>query len=380
MIPYGRQCIEPDDMAAVLAVLRSSRLTCGQAVGAFEAAVAEYVGAGHAVAVSSGTAALHAAMAALGIGPGDEVVIPAITFAATANCVLYQNARPVVVDVNPDTLLVDPAAVAAAITPRTKAVIAVDYAGQPCDYIALEDLCRARGLTLVADACHSLGGYDEQGRMVGTLATLTALSFHPVKHVTTGEGGMVITGDARLAARMRRFRSHGIDSDFAHRQNSRAHRYEVIESGYNYRLSDINCALGASQMRKLPRFLEARRRIAARYDVAFEGLPNVVPLPRRPGIIHAFHLYVVRFQGVAATRRDEAFDMLLDAGIGANVHYPPVHLHPYFQQVLGTGPGLCPNAEAAYAAILTLPLHPLLTDGEIEHVIETVQRIDRFFG
>ncbi|MHC1713413.1 MAG: DegT/DnrJ/EryC1/StrS family aminotransferase [Solidesulfovibrio sp.] len=380
MIPYGRQCIEPDDLEAVLAVLRSPRLTCGQAVDDFESAVAEYVGAGHAVAVSSGTAALHAAMAALGIGPGDEVVVPAITFAATANCVLYQNARPVVVDVDPATLLVDPAAVAAAVTPKTKAVIAVDYAGQPCDYVALEGLCRERGLTLVADACHSLGGADEQGRLVGTLATLTALSFHPVKHVTTGEGGMVVTGDAMLAAHMRRFRSHGIDSDFARRQHSRSHRYEVIEPGYNYRLSDINCALGASQMRKLPRFLEARKHVAARYDAAFEGLSTLAPLVRRPGIEHAFHLYVVRLRGAAVARRDEAFDMLLGAGIGANVHYPPVHLHPYFRKRLGTGPGLCPNAEAAYAAILTLPLHPLLTDNEIEHVIKTVQQIDKVFA
>lgn len=376
MIPYGCHCIEEDDLEAVLAVLRSPRLTCGPAVAAFEAAVADFVGAGQAVAVSSGTAALHAAMAALNVGPGDEVIVPALTFAATANCVLYQNARPVVVDVSPDTLLLDPAAAATAVTSRTKAVIAVDYAGQPCDYEALGALCRERGIALVADACHSLGGRDDKGRSVGTLAAISVLSFHPVKHVTTGEGGMALTDDAALAARMRRFRSHGIDADFASRQNARAHSYEVVEPGYNYRLSDIQCALGTSQMGKLSRFLAVRQAIAARYDAAFADLSILAPLAVRPGVVHAYHLYVVRLQGRAARRRDEAFRRLLDAGIGVNVHYPPVHLHPYFRQVLGTGPGQCPEAEAAAREILTLPLHPRLTEDEIGRVIATVRDLE----
>lgn len=375
MIPYGRQMIDDDDLEAVLAVLRSPRLTCGPAVEAFEAAMAAATGARHAVAVSSGTAALHAAMAALEVGPGDEVIVPALTFAATANCVLYQNARPVIVDVSPDTLLLDPDAVAAAVTPRTKAVIAMDYAGQPCDYAALASLCRQHGIALAADACHSLGAKDELGRSVGTLARVSALSFHPVKQVTTGEGGMALTDDAALAARMRRFRSHGIDADFASRQDARTHSYAVVEPGYNYRLSDIHSALGTSQLRKLPRFLALRRAIAARYDAAFADLTSLGPLAVRPGVDHAYHLYVVRLTGPAAARRDEAFGRLLDAGIGVNVHYPPLNLHPYFRSLLGTGPGQCPQAEAASRSILTLPLHPALTDDEVSYIIETVYRL-----
>ena len=380
MIPYGRHMVDEDDIAAVVAVLRSSRLTCGAAVDAFEAAVGGYCGADHAVAVSSGTAGLHASMAALRVGSGDEVVVPALTFAATVNCVLYQNAKPVIVDVDADTLLIDPDAVARAITPRTRAVIAVDYAGQPCDYVALEALCRDRGVALVADACHSLGGCDERVRAVGALAAVTVLSFHPVKHVTTGEGGMALTDDPELAARMRRFRSHGMDADFSSRQASQSHRYEVVEPGYNYRLSDIQCALGASQMRKLPAFLEARRRIAASYDAAFADLPFLAPLGRRPGVNHAWHLYVVRFRGPAAGRRDEAYTALLDAGLGVNVHYPPVHLHPHFRRLLGAGPGLCPRAEAAAGEILTLPLHPGLIEEETGRVIRAVRELGRIFS
>lgn len=380
MIPYGRQFLDEDDIAAVVAVLRSSRLTCGEAVPAFETAVAGYCGAAHGVAVSSGTAALHTAMAALEIGPGDEVIVPALTFAATANCVLYQNARPVIVDVRPDTLLLDPKAVERAITPETRAVIAVDYAGQPCEYAVLGALCRRHGLHLVADACHSLGARDEQDRPVGTLAGLSALSFHPVKHITTGEGGMVLTDNAALAARMRRFRSHGIDADFATRKASGAHQYAVVESGWNYRLSDIQCALGTSQLRKLPGFLEVRRRIAARYDAAFCDLPFLSPLGRRAGVSHAWHLYVVRLRGNAATRRDSAYAALLEAGIGVNVHYPPLHLHPYFRRVLGTGPGQCPQAEAACASILTLPLHPGLTETDIATVIGAVRGLAGLLG
>jgi perosamine synthetase len=380
MIPYGRQFLDEDDIAAVVAVLRSSHLTCGAAVPAFETAVAGYCGAAHGVAVSNGTAALHTAMAALSIGPGDEVIVPALTFAATANCVLYQNARPVIVDVTPDTLLMDPAAVERAITPKTRAVIAVDYAGQPCDYATLGAICRQHDLHLVADACHSLGGRDEQGRPVGTLARLTALSFHPVKHITTGEGGMVLTDDDALAARMRRFRSHGADADFATRQAGGAHRYAVVESGWNYRLSDIQCALGSSQLHKLPGFLDARRRIAARYDAAFSNCSFLSPLARRAGVSHAWHLYVVRLRGHAATHRDAAYAALLEAGIGVNVHYPPLHLHPYFRRTLGTGPGQCPQAEAAGNSILTLPLHPGLTEDDIATVIGAVQGLARLLG
>ena len=361
MIPYARQSVDEDDIRAVAEVLRSDWLTTGPVVPAFEEAVARFAGAAHGVAVSSGTAALHAMCHVLGIGPGDEVLVPAITFAATANAVLYGGAAPVFVDVDPDTLLMDPADLARKATPRAKAAIAVDYAGQPCDYDALAAVCRERGITLLADACHSLGAADK-GRPVGTLAAMTALSFHPVKHIATGEGGMALTDDAETAKRLRRFRSHGIDADARERERLGSWHYAMVELGYNYRISDINCALGLSQLAKLPAFLARRREIAAIYDAAFADAPDVSPLAVRPGVAHAYHLYVVRL--AADVDRGAVFTALRAAGVGTNVHYIPVHLHPYYREHLGTGPGLCPAAEAAYARILSLPMFPALTDAQ----------------
>lgn len=349
MIPYGRQWLDADDEQEVLAALRSGWLTTGPRVEEFERSVTSFTGAVHGVAVSSGTAALHTAMFALGIGPGDEVVVPPMTFAATANAVLYMGGTPVFADVDPATLLLDPAAAEARITPRTKAIVGVDYAGQPCDWDALRAVADRHGLALVADGCHALGAED-RGRKVGVLADMTVFSFHPVKHVATGEGGMVVTDDAALAARCRLFRNHGITTDHRQRVESGGWFYEMTELGYNYRITDIQCALGVSQMRKLPAFLARRREIAARYDAAFAQGP-VRPLDKRPESLHAYHLYVVR-----VAERDRVFRELRAAGVGVNVHYIPVHLHPYYRKTLGTGPGLCPVAEAAYADILSLPM------------------------
>lgn len=365
-LPYGRQIVDEEDIRAVEDVLRSDWLTTGPLGEQFENAVCRYVGARFGVAVSSGTAALHAAMSALKIGPGDEVIVPPMTFAATANCVLYQGARPVFADVEPETLLIDPARVEDAITPRTRAVIGVDYAGQPCDWDALRALADKYGLALVADSCHALGA-ALNGRKVGTLADITCFSFHPVKHITTGEGGMAVTGDERLARRMRMFRSHGIESSASQREQSGQWFYEMTELGYNYRLTDFQCALGLSQLRKLDDWLMRRRALAGRYDAllaAPEYAGRVCSLRVAPGAVHARHLYVVRH-----SERDSVFTRLRAEGIGANVHYVPVHLHPYYRRTLGTGEGFCPVAEAAYAEILTLPLWPGMTDGDVERVV-----------
>jgi hypothetical protein len=243
MLPYGRQTIGGDDIAAVVETLRSDWLTTGPKVGEFERAFAAYTGAAEAVAVTNGTAALHAAMAALDIGPGDEVIVPPMTFAASANCVVYQGGTPVFADVDADTLLIDPAEVERRISPRTRAIVAVDYAGQPCDYDALQAIADEHGLALVADACHALGGSDH-GRPVGTLADLSTFSLHPVKHITTGEGGVITTNDPELAARMRIFRNHGITSDHRQREQQGSWFYEMTDLGYNYRLTDVQCALG----------------------------------------------------------------------------------------------------------------------------------------
>ena len=363
-LPYGRQEIDDVDVAAVVETLRSDWLTTGPKVDEFETALAGVSGVAHAVAVSSGTAALHTAFHALGIGPGDEVVVPPLTFAATANAALYCGATPVFADVDAATLLLDPAAAEAAVTPRTKAIAAVDYAGQPCDYPALREICDRRGLKLVADACHSLGG-DLAGAPVGSLADASCFSFHPVKHVTTAEGGAVVTDHDEAALRARRFRNHGIDSDHRSRAAAGAWFYEQVDLGFNYRLSDLQCALGLSQLDRLPGWIERRRSLAARYDELLAQVDGVHPLAVRRQAGHAYHLYVVQVDG----DRDAIFAALRDGGIGANVHYVPVHLHPYHRERLGTGPGLCPVAEAAYERILSLPLFPAMTDGDVDRVV-----------
>jgi UDP-4-amino-4,6-dideoxy-N-acetyl-beta-L-altrosamine transaminase len=370
-LPYGRQSIDEEDIAAVVAALRSDWLTTGPRVDEFEQAFAEVTGAAHAVAVSSGTAALHAIYHVLGLGAGDEVIVPPLTFAATANAVLYVGATPVFADVDPATLLLDPDAVVRAIGPRTRAIVAVDYAGQPCDYAALRRIADEHGLALVADACHSLGG-AYQGRPVGTLADLTAFSLHPVKHVTTGEGGVVTTDDPELARRLRRFRNHGIDTDHRARAAAGAWFYEQVELGFNYRISDVQCALGTSQLRKLPAWIERRRDLAARYAELLTRVPAARPLASRSGAEHAYHLYVVDVPS-----RDDVFARLRAAGIGANVHYVPVHLHPYYRDRLGTGPGLCPAAEEAYGRILSLPLFPAMADLDIYRVVSALEQATR---
>lgn len=374
MLPYGRQTISEDDIQAVVDVLRSDWLTTGPMVERFERAVAHRVGAAEAVAVSSGTAALHAAMFALGIGPGDEVIVPTMTFAATANCVVYQGGLPVFADVDPETLLLGPEQVEARLTPRTRAIIAVDYAGQPCDYEALGRIARRHDLALVADASHALGAADH-GRPVGSLADLSAFSLHPVKPITSGEGGLITTNDQDLAQRMRQFRNHGITTDHRQRAEVGSWHYEMIALGYNYRLTDIQCALGLSQLTKLDGWTARRQEIAGMYDHQLATVPGVRPLGARDGVLHARHLYVVRVdREVAGLDRAALFAALRGAGIGTAVHYIPVHLHPYYRERFGTVPGLCPVAERAYEEILSLPLFPAMSDDDVKLVVTTLER------
>ena len=372
-IPYGRHWIDEDDIQAVVDVLRSDWITTGPKVLEFEQTVADFVGVKEAVAVSSGTAALHAAMNAIGIGPGDEVILPPLTFAATANAIVFQGGTPVFADVDPETLLIDPAQVETKISPRTKAIIAVDYAGQPCGYDALKELANLHNLILVADACHSLGA-TYKGRNVGTLADLTIFSFHPVKHITTGEGGMVVTDNTQLAKQIRLFRNHGINSDFREREKNKSWFYEMVDLGYNFRLSDLQCALGISQLKKLPGFLKARIEIAKRYDNAFEDLENITPLLIKEQRQSAYHLYVVKseFESFGWTR-SEFFKKMHRAGIGVNVHYIPVHLHPFYRKHFKTKIGLCPIAESAYKKIVSLPIFPQMTKDDVNHVIQMIR-------
>ena len=368
-IPYGKQFIADEDIAAVVEALRSDWLTTGPRVEEFERAFAKTVGAQEAVSVSSGTAALHAAVFAAGIGPGNEVIVPAMTFAASANCVVFQGGTPVFADVDPETLLIDVDSAASRITAKTKAILAVDYAGQPCDYDALRALADARGLSLIADGCHSLGGRYHD-RPVGGLADLTAFSFHPVKHITTGEGGMISTDRPELATRMREFRNHGITTDSRQREKQGSWYYEMVSLGFNYRLTDFQCALGIAQLRRLADWVRERQDLARRYDAAFSPETGIHPLRTAPGVAHARHLYVVRVDA----DRGGVFRSLRENGIGVNVHYIPVHLHPYYRSRFGTGPGLCPVAEDAYEKILSLPMFPGLTDDDSEEVIRSVRK------
>ena len=369
MIPYGRQYIDKSDIEAVVEVLQSDWLTTGPKVKEFEESVAEYVGVKSAVAVSSGTAALHSAMYAIGIGPGDEVLIPSMTFAATANCVVFQGGVPVFVDVEADTLLIDPEEVERKVTDRTKAIIAVDYAGQPCDYDRLQEIADRRNLAIVTDGCHSLGA-EYNGRKVGGVADMTAFSFHPVKHITTGEGGMVTTDNPEYEKRLRIFRNHGMTSDFRQREEQGTWYYEIVDLGYNYRITDFQCALGLSQLQKLPDFLKRRKDLSEQYEEAFSSVQEINPLDVKHNVNHAYHLYVIRvdFESLGCERTD-IFQRLREKGIGVNVHYIPLHLHSFYQKRFGSGRGLCPVAEEAYESIMSIPIHPGMNNEDSNEVI-----------
>ncbi|MDQ7831825.1 MAG: DegT/DnrJ/EryC1/StrS family aminotransferase [Desulfovibrionaceae bacterium] len=368
IISYGRHLIDQADIDAVTEALQSGWLTGGPAIVAFEEAVARLCGAAHAVAVCNGTAALHCAMHALRVAPGDEVIVPPMTFCATANAVVYQGGEPVFADVAPGTLLLDPASVEASLTPRTKGIVAVDYAGQPCDYDALRAIADAHGLFLAADACHSLGG-AWNGRPVGSLADVTCLSFHPVKHITTGEGGMILCDDPLLAETMRRFRNHGIDADPARRAEQGVWRYDMGFLGHNYRITDIQCALGGSQLDKLPQWLTRRREVAAMYAQALRNMADVSPLEEVPGATHALHLYVVRIASRPKPLRDAVLSGLRARGVQANVHYVPANRHSYYRQRLGDGASGTPVCDKAFEEILSLPMHAGLTDEDVRHVL-----------
>jgi perosamine synthetase len=364
-LPYGRQEISDPDIKAVVEALCSGWLTTGPRVPQFEDAFAKWCGARHGVAVNSGTAALHAAMRALRLKPGDEVIVPAITFAASANAAIYEGGVPVFADVEPDTMLIDVKSAASKITSKTRAIVAVDYAGQPADYDALRALVQDRGIALIADACHAPGA-TYKGRSVGTLGDISCFSFHPVKHLTTCEGGMCLTDDAEMAAHMRRFRNHGIDSDHRSREKSGTHAYDMRELGYNYRLPDVQCALGLAQLSRLGEWVRARQHIAALYDQALAGLKSVEALKTRADRTNAHHLYVVKLD--SAINRDQVFAQLRNNGIGANVHYAPVHLHSYYRE-RGYKAGIAPVAEAVSRQLLTLPMFPAMTANDVERVV-----------
>ena len=328
MIPYGRQIIEDDDIQAVVDVLKSDYLTTGPKIAEFEKSVADYVGAKYAVAVSNGTAALHAACFAAGIGAGDEVITTPITFAASANCVLYCGGKPVFADIDPQTYNIDAEDIKRKITARTKAIIPVHLAGQPCDMDAIHKIAEEYRLTVIEDGAHALGSVYK-GKKIGALSDMTTFSFHPVKPITTGEGGMVVTDDEDLYQKLVLFRSHGITRDASLlTEDGGPWFYQQLELGYNYRITDIQCALGYSQMKKLQRFIGRRRELAARYDEALKDCPHLLLPYQLPQTDSGYHLYIIQ---VAGCDRRKVFEELRAKGIGVNVHYIPVYYHPYYR-------------------------------------------------
>jgi UDP-4-amino-4,6-dideoxy-N-acetyl-beta-L-altrosamine transaminase len=388
MLSYGRQSISDADVAGVTAVLRSDFLTCGPAVEEFERALAGRTGAKHAVAVANGTAALHLAVLAAGLKPGDRLLTSAITFLASANCAEFVGATADFADIDARTCNVTADTLAAAWKDDVRAVVPVDLAGRSCDMPAIAALARQRGALVIEDACHALGSeliHEGNPRRTGghPWADMTTLSFHPVKTITTGEGGAILTDSDALAGRCRLLRSHGMVKDPTKLTGLGQDDlnefgpwyYEMQEVGYNYRITDLQCALGSSQLRRLDQFVQRRAGIVAAYNHAFGRLPHVQP-PAAALAPTAWHLYVLQFDFAALGRtRTQVMADLRARGVGTQVHYIPVHLQPYYRNKYGYGPGKCPVAEAYYRRCLSLPLFPAMSDGDVARVIDAVTTI-----
>lgn len=377
---YGRQYIDREDVEAVSEALLGEELTCGPKIRELEEKFCQVTESRYAVVVSNGTAALHLAAMAANFGEGDEVIVSAITFAASANCILYCGARPVFADINPETYNLDPKSVESLVTPRTKGVVAVDFTGQSIEQDAIREICRKHGLVLIEDAAHAIGT-RYRGRAVGSMADMTCFSFHPVKTVTSGEGGAITTNDEALYRRLLRLRSHGITrnrEEMVHPCDARWYN-EQVELGFNYRMTDIQAVLLLSQLKKLPAFAARRKEIVAKYDAAFRGMPEVKVQREIPESDTVRHLYILRLNLERLTcDRRAFFDALWAENIHSQVHYLPVYWHSYYEK-LGYGKGLCPNAEKYYQEVMSLPLHYTLTDEDVEDVIHAVGKIVSFY-
>jgi len=375
-LPYGRQWLDEDDIQAVVQVLQSDYLTTGPKILEFEKAFAQYVGAKYAVAIANGTAALHAACFAAGIKEGDEVITTPITFAASANSVLYCGGKPVFVDINPNTYNIDPDEIRKRITSKTKAIIPVHFTGQPCNMKEIGNIAMEYNLIVIEDAAHAVGA-DYKGKAIGSISDMTTFSFHPVKHITTGEGGMITTNDRQLYNKLLLFRSHGItrNRDLMIEEYQGPWYYEQLELGYNYRMTDIQAALGLSQLNKVDRFIKRRREIASIYTLAFSEEVNLITPLQQDGCNSSWHLYVIRLnlKDLKCNRRD-FFEYMLQENIGVNIHYIPVYKHPYYQKN-GYRDVICPNSEQFYDTCISLPIFPKMTNEDVEDVILSVKNI-----
>jgi dTDP-4-amino-4,6-dideoxygalactose transaminase len=378
ILPFHRSLIEEEEISAVLEVLRSGWLTTGPRVKQFEAEFARYIGASHAVAFNSCTAALHLALAAIGLEEGGEVIVPTMTFASSGEVVLYFKARPVLVDCQPGSFHAGPEQIARAITPRTKAIIPVHYAGYPCDMDAILAIARHHGIKVIEDAAHALPS-RYHGRMVGTLGDITCFSFYATKTLTTGEGGMITTENPELAERMRILSLHGISKDAWKRYTAEGTWfYDILETGYKYNLTDMQAAIGLAQLAKCDSMRERRAAIAVRYTEALGPLDAFITPPSPEHTQHAWHLYVLQVKpGVLRIDRNGVIEELKRRGIGTSVHFIPLHLHSLYQQQLGYRTGEFPNSEERFAGSISLPIYPGLTETDTDRVIEALHAIAR---
>jgi UDP-4-amino-4,6-dideoxy-N-acetyl-beta-L-altrosamine transaminase len=369
-IPYGRQCIEEDDIKAVVDVLKSDWLTTGPKVKEFEDALCKYIGCKYAVAVNSGTSALDIAVQALNIEKGGEVITTPFTFAATSNAALYNGLKPVFCDIKSDTRNIDLAEIKKKITKKTRAIIYVDYAGHPCDIDEIRQIAKEHDLYLIEDACHALGA-EYKGKKVGNFADMTIFSFHPVKHITTGEGGAIATNDRKLYQKLKLLRSHGIDKEAKERFGKNAgYAYDMKILGRNYRITDFQCALGISQLKKIDNFIEKRSELVRLYnrllsDVDFVEIPETKPYAK-----HVWHLYTILLKD--GIDRDKFFRYMKESNIGTNVHYIPIYKFSYYRENFTFNSEEYPTTEDVYRRIITLPLYPEMTEGDVKYVVNRV--------